>query len=91
MDEMISRQAVLKLLSTMPPEEAMTKAMLIQSVKQMAAAQPERKRGEWEPWRCDMYKCSECGYIYTELSIDRCEANYCPHCGAKMEVNDGSD
>ena len=53
--------------------------------------QPERKRGEWKPWRCDMYKCSECGYIYTELSIDRCEANYCPHCGAKMEVNDGSD
>lgn len=53
--------------------------------------QAERKRGKWEPWRCDMYKCSECGYIYTELSIDRCEANYCPHCGAKMEVNDGSD
>lgn len=34
-DDEISRKAVLKLLSTMPPEEAMTKAMLIQSVKQM--------------------------------------------------------
>lgn len=41
MSDMVSRQAVLKLLSTMPPEEAMTKAMLIQSVKQMDAAQPE--------------------------------------------------
>ena len=41
MDDAISRQAVLKLLSTIPPEEAMTKAMLIQSVKQMDAAQPE--------------------------------------------------
>ena len=52
-------------------------------------AQPERKKGKWELWRCDMYKCSECGYIYTELSIDRCEANYCPHCGADMrEVDD---
>ena len=40
MDDTISRQAVLKLLSTIPPEEAMTKAMLIQSVKQMDAAQP---------------------------------------------------
>lgn len=44
MDEMISRQAVLKLLSTMPPEEAMTKAMLIQSVQQMDAAQPKSYR-----------------------------------------------
>lgn len=35
MDDLISRQAVLKLLSAMPPEEAMTKAMLIQSVRQM--------------------------------------------------------
>lgn len=40
-DDTISRQAVLKLLSTMPPEEAMTKAMLIQSVKQMDAVQSE--------------------------------------------------
>ena len=40
MDDLISRQAVLKLLSTIPPEEAITKAMLIQSVKQMDAAQP---------------------------------------------------
>ena len=40
-DDTISRRAVLKLLSTMPPEEAMTKALLIQSVQQMNAAQPE--------------------------------------------------
>ena len=40
-DDAISRQAVLKLLHAIPPEEAMTKAMLIQSVKQMSTAQPE--------------------------------------------------
>ena len=50
MDEMISRRAVLKLLSTIPPEEAMTKAMLIQSVKQMDAAQPE------------IIRCKDCKY-----------------------------
>ena len=50
MDDLISRQAVLKLLSTIPPEEAMTKAMLIQSVKQMDAAQPE------------IIRCRECRY-----------------------------
>ena len=44
MKDLISRQAVLKLLSTMPPEEAMTKALLIQSVQQMDAAQPKSDR-----------------------------------------------
>ena len=39
--DMVSRQAVLNLLSSMPPEEAITQAMLILSVKQMAAAQSE--------------------------------------------------
>ena len=43
-DDTISRQAVLKLLSAMPPEEATTKAMLIQSVKQMDAAQPDEEK-----------------------------------------------
>ena len=46
--DMVSRQAVLNLLSSMPPEEATTKAMLMQSVKQMDAAQSERKRGKGE-------------------------------------------
>ena len=51
-DDTISRQAVLKLLSTIPPEEAMTKAMLIQSVKQMDAVQPE------------IIRCRDCRYKY---------------------------
>ena len=41
-DDAISRKAVLKLLAAMPPEEAMTKTLLIQSVKQMDDAHPER-------------------------------------------------
>lgn len=41
MKDLISRRAVLKLLAAMPPEEAMTKALLIQGVKQMDAAQPD--------------------------------------------------
>ena len=44
MDDAISRQAVLKLLSTIPPEEAMTKALLIQGVKQMESAQPDEEK-----------------------------------------------
>ena len=53
-DDTISRQAVLKLLSTMPPEEAITKAMLIQNVKYMSAAQPEKRTEErTEKHACD--------------------------------------
>ena len=44
MKDLISRQAVLKLLSTMPPEDATTKALLIQSVKQMSAVQPDEEK-----------------------------------------------
>ncbi len=85
MDEMISRQAVLNLLSSMPPEEAITQAMLIQSVKQMAAAQPERKRGKWiddgDPF---MWECGCCGYRVKRYNNTR----YCPNCGADMREDD---
>ena len=82
-DDTISRQAVLKLLSAMPPEEAMTKAMLIQSVKQMDAAQPERKRGKWEIYVISLFdgvgcRCSECGFEGVP------NWDFCPNCGADM-------
>lgn len=41
MKDLISRQAVLNLLHALPPEEVTTKALLIQSIQQMDAAQPE--------------------------------------------------
>ena len=90
-DDAISRQGVLKLLSTIPPEEAITKAMLIQSVKQMDAAQPERKRGKWnitDAYPHNVY-CSECytrfaqthWAVWEDGSLPR---NFCPNCGADM-------
>lgn len=101
MDEMISRQAVLKLLSAMPPEEAMTKAMLIQSVQQMDAAQPERKRGKWIAVTedGDVYKriCSCCEQEAFFQNDDPDElydggryelSDFCPHCGADMREVD---
>ena len=96
MDDLISRQAVLKLLSTMPPEEAMTKALLIQGVKQMDAAQPEWKRGKWiihetETDRYDDMKCPFCKKSYTvdayridDIGFTAADFNFCPNCGADM-------
>ena len=44
MSDTISRQAVLNLLHALPPEDATTKALLIQSVKQMSAVQPDEEK-----------------------------------------------
>lgn len=38
--------------------------------------------GHWIPYRCDMYECSVCKRIYTSFDSERCDANYCPHCGS---------
>ena len=40
---------------------------------------------KWIPYRCDMYECSACGRIHTSFDNEECDANYCPHCGAKMD------
>ena len=90
MKDLIDRREVLKLLSTMPPEEAMTKAMLIQSVKQMDAAQPERKKGKWinevvygEGHAQCSIRCNNplCNFHYIDYLGDY---NFCPNCGADM-------
>lgn len=38
--------------------------------------------GHWIPYRCDMYECSVCERIYTSFDSERCDADYCPHCGS---------
>lgn len=94
MSDTISRQAVLKLLSAMPPEEAMTKAMLIQSVKQMDAAQPDSLVRPSARWMSVGHKsariCSHCfrdePYKFADYDAD--VYDFCPHCGAEMEVSE---
>ena len=44
----------------------------------------EPKTGHWGWLRCDMYVCSECKNVYTDLSGTKDGMNYCPNCGAKM-------
>lgn len=38
--------------------------------------------GHWIPYRCDMYECSVCQCIYTSFDSEKCDADYCPHCGS---------
>lgn len=66
----------------------------------MPSAEPERKVGKWI--ECDgseHWKCSECGYRASywfneensssyELDMSEWLSDYCPSCGAKMEVEE---
>lgn len=83
MDDAISRRAVLKLLSTIPPEEAMTKALLIQGVKQMKSAQPEIIMCA----DCKKYIDYRCRDEHANLSDWRHEDDYCSY-GKRREVSE---
>lgn len=63
---------------------------------------PKQRTGKWiycEDSMADCvdgYRCDKCGFFvpwdYTHKSIDYIkDYNYCPNCGAKMEVTDGDD
>jgi hypothetical protein len=46
---------------------------------------PAEKVGHWKPYDGSWYECSECGAIREAVGFFE---NYCPNCGAKMEVED---
>lgn len=62
--------------------------MAIKALKSQPSEEPQRMRAKWidtgsnEEWYAREYRCSECGD--TMLG----EANFCPTCGAKMEVTE---
>lgn len=52
------------------------------------------KRGKWiNAYIRDVHylKCSECGEYTESIWHANFDYKYCPNCGAKMEVNDGTD
>ena len=68
-------------------DESCKEIIMWKAAAAIEALQAEvQKRGEWElidgaePMR---WGCSRCKYMSWETS------NYCPRCGAKMEVQDG--
>ena len=95
MDDLISRQAAIDGINKELDRETLlnrfVRKIVIDAVRALPSAQPERKTGHWvghwieggEP-----YHCSECGEFTRETVMGKPRWNYCPNCGAKMsEVN----
>jgi DNA-directed RNA polymerase subunit RPC12/RpoP len=93
-DDLISRQAVLEKAypygNGLEPDGYCVDVEDIQAVPAIAP-----KTGHWIPldkrftWS-DYFKCSECGFrinLRTAKDFGILSVDYCPHCGAKMEVN----
>ena len=55
-------------------------------LRNLPSAQPEQKKGKWIE-EIGMLMCSECGEAWgTEQFDEVMSFNFCPNCGAKMEV-----
>lgn len=64
-------------------------------IDEQPPAQP--KKGKWvpvkpdNPWHVNnVYRCDQCGNFldFYGVNAGRGDANYCPNCGAKMEVTE---
>ena len=78
-EDMISRQAVIDAIKG--EIEINGYSHVVDVLKQLPSAEPERKTGRWIDGSIPTYAaCSECGY--PERYAD--ENNYCPNCGARM-------
>ena len=86
MDEYIERNGLLKWAIEFYPNEKVFASAVINAP---AADVQEVRHGKWIyvdgvlDWAD--YKCSECGYI-EKFGDDTCLYNYCPECGAKMNM-----
>lgn len=87
MSDLIERQAAIdaldKRFDSIPMEQTAEILQLRKDLRELPSAQPERKKGKWirEPNVYGVVYCSECDY---ELHTNN--TNYCPDCGARMEV-----
>lgn len=90
---LIDADAVVKRLEEWNTNDSMDKALYnftLCRITEQPTIEPERKTGKWHPRiysHIEMMVCSECN---SEFSYDAetgvRDYNYCPHCGARMEV-----
>ena len=90
MDDCISRQAAIDALQEVS-EHYTEKGrewhphvnFMVDAIKELPSAQPERKRGKWVDGKCSL--CSEHAPFYSMASTYY-KSNFCPNCGAEMRM-----
>lgn len=93
-DDTISRQAAIEALGEEPEvwtgKDEYAQGLNNQwhyDVNALKALPSTERRGRWEPYLNEglIVKCSVCGSRYIE------PWNYCPNCGARMEVRESDE
>ena len=84
-DDAISRQDVMQILWDYDCQNE--DALMVKAIKELPSVEPVVKAGKWIPNRSQTFPgwkhCSVCNGDWT---FDTGCPPYCPHCGAKMEV-----
>lgn len=97
MDDLISRQAVLENAFAIYTHECgLVEVVGVATIKDLPSVKPQERTGHWinaqvgKLFPSNDFKCSECGNIldFNGVNCGRGDANYCPNCGAKMEVEE---
>ena len=105
MDDLISRQAAVDAVNDITKwyyktyhEKRPTTIAVIDVLKQLPPAQPERKTGAFIGTEYDGFsdgnpvyyewECSECGCVFED---EEPTYNYCPNCGAEMLRMEGGN
>ena len=92
-EDCISRQAVRDVIfaecSGAKLDIDFAKVLLLQrAIKALPPVTPQQKIGWWIRVNKDKLKCSECEVVHFIAQYPRATINYCPNCGAKMEVEE---
>ena len=89
MGDLISRQALLEEYDRLHVGKPGRARKMIEDAP---SAQPERKTGKWEFIGDNMFKCTNCGVVYTTRQLNALRTyttdpyfpKFCPNCGTMV-------
>lgn len=93
MDDLISRSAAIDEVKRLHDvawanwkETRISTNTMIDALKDLPAAQPERKKGRWILDRSGSYSCSECMEPCATYVMMKPRDKFCKMCGAEMQT-----
>lgn len=97
-EDCISRQAVDELskgLVHTTRDKADFLCNFWEGLRKLSSATPRQKKGKWDFEGAQMFRCTSCKTMYLQGQLEGLRnykydpefPNYCPNCGAKMEVD----